>query len=318
MEPKQRVVTLLPSATEIVCALGFEAQLVGRSHECDFPESVRRLPACTAPKFDPAGSSAEIDRRVKDVAARVPSVYAVNAQVLRDLEPDLIVTQSQCEVCAVSLEEIERVVGESVGSRPRILSLGPETLADIWEDIQRSADALGEPRRGFDLVAALWSRVEDVARITKGFSERPKMACIEWIEPLMAAGNWMPELIGLAGGESVFGAVGGRSPRIEWQALREKDPEVVMIAPCGFSIPRSLEELDVLTRRPDWQALKAVRQGRVYVADGNQYFNRPGPRIVDSLEMLAEMLHPDAFSFGWEGRGYRRIGTKLGDGAAAP
>jgi iron complex transport system substrate-binding protein len=231
--------------------------------------------------------------------------------MLRDLEPDLIVTQSQCQVCAVSLEEVERVVGEFVASRPRILSLNPETLADIWEDIQRTADALGEPRHGFDLVAELWRRIDEVARVTKSLSERPKVACIEWIDPLMMAGNWMPELIELAGGKSLFGAVGGRSPRIEWQALRDKDPDVVMIAPCGFPIARSLEELNVLTALPGWSALRAVQQGRVYVADGNQYFNRPGPRIVDSLEILAEMLHPKSFAFGWEGHGYQRVRVDL-------
>jgi iron complex transport system substrate-binding protein len=308
MEPKRRVITLLPSATEIVCALGLEEWLVGRSHECDFPESVRRMPACTAPKFDAAGTSGEIDERVRDVVARELSVYEVDARMLRDLDPDLIITQSQCEVCAVSLEEVERVIGEFVGSRPCVLSLNPRTLADIWEDIQRCADALDEPQRGFDLVAELWRRVDEVRRATKTLADRPKVACVEWIEPLMAAGNWMPELIALAGGESLFGGPGSHSPRIEWQALIEQDPDVVMIAPCGFSIARSLEEIHLLSAHSGWSGLRAVREGRVYIADGNQYFNRPGPRIVDSLEILAEMLHPQSFSFGWQGRGFCRVG----------
>jgi iron complex transport system substrate-binding protein len=310
MQLAPRVVSLLPSATEIVCALGFEEALVGRSHECDYPESVRRLPACTAPKFDAVGSSREIDQSVREVAARALSVYAVDERLLRELKPDLIVTQSQCEVCAVSLDEVQRVVEEFAGTRPRILCLNPQTLADIWEDVQRTADALGEPQRGFDLVSALWSRVEQVAQLTRSRPARPRVACIEWIEPLMVAGNWMPELVALAGGENLFVEVGDRSPRIEWEALRDQNPDVVMIAPCGFSIARSLEELDVLTRHPYWRTLKAVREGRVYVADGNQYFNRPGPRIVDSLEMLAEMLHPQPVGRRWQDRAYRQVETK--------
>lgn len=302
-----RIVSLIASATEIVCALGFEGQLVGRSHECDYPDSVRRLPVCTEPKFDVTGPSAAIDRRVKDVLRDGLSVYRVHADVLRQLRPDVIVTQSHCEVCAVSQRDVEQAVCDWFDARPQVVSLAPNALADVWDDIRRVADALGAPERGELLVQDLRQRMAHIAGRVQSLPDRPTVACIEWIEPLMAAGNWVPELVELAGGVNLFGAAGRHSPWMTWEQLRERDPEVIVVLPCGFDIERTRQEMPALTRQPGWPDLRAVRQRRVFLADGNQFFNRPGPRLVESLEILAELLHPTTFRFGHEGGGWQRL-----------
>ena len=303
----QRIVSLLPSCTEIVCALGQTDQLVGRSHECDFPPVVKRLPVCTAPKLEVAASSREIDRQVKNLLQDALSVYRVDAEKLRALRPDLILTQSQCEVCAVSLKEVEDTVGCWLDRRPRIISLSPLSLADVWEDIRRVAEALGVPEQGKQMLKHLKNRCVDVIEKVCAVERRPSVACIEWIEPLMAAGNWVPDLVDLAGGEDLFGESGKHSPWLNWEAVREHDPEIIVVMPCGFDLARTRQELPALTRKADWSKLRAVEQGRVYLADGNQYFNRPGPRLVESLEILAEILHPKIFQFGHENRGWQRM-----------
>ena len=302
-----RIVSLIASATEIVAGLGFGESLVGRSHECDYPpELVAKLPVLTAPRFATDGSSAEIDRRVKDVLKDGLSVYRIDEGLLRALAPDVIVTQAQCEVCAVTLADVEAAVGGWVGHRVKIVSCEPNLLDDVWRDIAKVADALGAAVRGSTLVGRLKARIGTIAERAARLPVRPRVACIEWIDPLMAAGNWMPELVALAGGASLFGEAGKHSPWLSWEALAEADPDVVLVMPCGFDIARSRGELPALTRRMEWAVLKAVRAGRVFVADGNQYFNRPGPRLVESLEILAELLHPEAFRFGHAGRGWVR------------
>ncbi len=203
-----RIVTLIASATEIVCALGFEDQIVGRSHECDYPESVKRLPVCTEPKFDPDGTSYEIDQRVKAIVQEGLSVYRVDGEKLRELEPDVIVTQSHCEVCAVSLRDVERAVCAWLRGCPQLVSLAPNALADVWTSIEQVADALKVPERGAEVIRRLQARMRAIARRTRDFDHRPTVACIEWIDPLMAAGNWMPEMVEMAGGVNVFGVAG--------------------------------------------------------------------------------------------------------------
>jgi iron complex transport system substrate-binding protein len=305
-----RIVSLLPSATEIVCALGFEDQLVGRSHECDFPAPVVRLPALTEAKFNPEGTSAEIDQRVKKIVADALSVYRVDAARLRELRPDVIVTQSQCEVCAVSESDVEAAVAEWLGARPNrpmIVSLAPYTLDDVFADMQRVADALDASARGVELVASLRARLSAIAERARNAALRPGVATIEWIDPLMAAGNWMPTLVEMAGGSNLFGTAGEHSPWMKFDELAAKDPDVILISPCGFNMDRAAKDLAVLTKRPEWPRLKAVRNRRVFMADGNQYFNRPGPRIAESLEILAEIVHPELFRFGHEGSGWRRL-----------
>ena len=302
-----RIVSLLPSATEIVCALGFENQMVGRSHECDYPAPVARLPVLTEPKFNPEGSSAEVNQRVMTILADALAVYRVDAEKLRSLKPDVIVTQSQCDVCAVSMPEVEEAVAQWLGARPKIVSLAPYALADVFTDMQRVADGLDAPERGSELVSRLRERMAAIEARAKTASARPRIAIIEWIEPLMAAGNWMPELVAMAGGTNLFGEAGAHSPWMEFEELVAKDPDVIMVAPCGFNMERSAAELPALRKQAEWAKLRAVREGQVFLADGNQYFNRPGPRIVESLEILAEILHPELFRFGHEHTGWRRI-----------
>ncbi|HTU22820.1 MAG TPA: cobalamin-binding protein [Gemmataceae bacterium] len=302
-----RIVSLIASTTEIVCALGFEDQLVGRSHECDHPQSVKRLPVCTQPKFDPDGTSYQIDQRVKAIVQEGLSVYRVDGEKLRELEPDVIITQSHCEVCAVSLRDVERAVCTWLQTCPQLVSLTPNALADVWTSIERVAEALKAPERGAELIQQLQRRMRVIEQWTEATERFPTVAAIEWIEPLMAVGNWMPELIEMAGGVNLFGVAGAHSPWMTWEELCEADPDVLVVLPCGFDIERTRRDMPVLTSKPEWSQLRAVGTGRVFLADGNQYFNRPGPRLVESLEILAEILHPDVFAFGHEGTGWQRL-----------
>jgi len=302
---RPRIVSLIASATEIVCALGYQEHLVGRSHECDYPRGVAKLPVCTAPKVNPAQSSREIDRAVKNILADALSVYHVHVDRLEQLQPDVVITQSQCEVCAVSLHYVEQALCGWVESRPRVVSLEPSGLAGVWESIVQVAEALGDASQGRRLVALLRARMEAVAAQARGSNARPTVACIEWIEPLMAAGNWVPELVETAGGRNLFGEAGKHSPWMTWEELRGKDPDIIVVLPCGFDIPRSRQEMPVLAGKLGWAGLRSVRNGRVYLADGNQYFNRPGPRLAESLEILAEIFHPNTIRLGYEGSGWQ-------------
>jgi iron complex transport system substrate-binding protein len=296
-----RIVSLISSATEIICSLGLGDSLVGRSHECDFPEWVKSLPVCTEPKFDVTGSSADIDRRVKQTLRDSVSVYRVFPEMLNDLRPDVIVTQSQCDVCAVSLRDVEAALCHIVASRPKVVSLEPNSLADVWADIRRVADAADVRNRGEALVAEMQARMQAISERANHWGRKPTVACIEWIDPLMAAGNWMPELVEMAGGVNLFGEAGKHSPWMTWEDLLKRDPDVIVVMPCGFDLPRTKSELPALVNRLEWPSLRAVRTGRVFVCDGNSYFNRPGPRLVDALEMLAEAIVPGAFAFGHVG-----------------
>jgi len=287
-----------------VCALGQEAALVGRSHECDWPPSVRGLPAVSRPTFSTSGTSRAVDLALKDRLRRALSVYEVDAELLKRLRPDLIITQTQCEVCAVSPADVERAVCELTDRPARLLALEPNGLADVWVDIRRVAEALGASAAGDALVTRLGERVAAIERRAAGLPDRPRVAVVEWIEPLMAAGNWMPELVALAGGVNLFGEARRHSPWMTWEALRASDPDVILVSPCGFDLRRTAEEMGPLTSAAGWRDLRAVRAGRVYLADGNAYFHRPGPRLVESLEIVAETLHPGAFDFGHEGRGW--------------
>ena len=304
MSSTQRIVSLLPSSTEIICALGCSDRLVGRSHECDYPASVTSLPVCTEAKFEPDGTSYEIDQRVKAVLQEGVSIYRVHADLLDELAPDLLVTQSQCEVCAVSLADVESAACQLVRSQPEILSLTPNALKDIWRDIGSVAAALDVEEKGAALVGDLQARLDAVAERVRSIQRRPRIACIEWFEPLMAAGNWLPELVAIAGGENLFGIAGAHSPWVTWDALEDAQPDVIVLMPCGFDIGRSRRELPALTEKPAWKKLEAVREGRVYLTDGNQFFNRPGPRLVESAEILTQIMHREFSAFGHEGSGW--------------
>ncbi|MBM3540677.1 MAG: cobalamin-binding protein [Alphaproteobacteria bacterium] len=302
-----RIASLLATATEIVAALGFRDAMVARSHECDYPGDVRALPAVTETKIRLDAPSAAIDKDVKALIEHGLSVYKVDAHRLRALAPDVIVTQTQCEVCAVGPKDLLEALAHWTGRRPAVISLAPNALADVWADIRRVAAALGTPERGDRLVETLSQRMADIAARAAVLDHRPSVACIEWIDPLMAAGNWMPELVDMAGGRNLFGEAGKHSPWLTWEAIVAADPEVILVLPCGFDIPRTRAEMGPLLARPEWRDLKAAREGRVHLMDGNQFFNRPGPRLAESLEILAEILHPDAFRFGHEGRGWVRL-----------
>ena len=301
----KRIVSLIASSTEIVCALGFEGQMVGRSHECDFPASVASLPSLTEPKFNTEGASYEIDERVKAILQEALSVYRVHAEELEAVRPDVIITQTQCEVCAVSLKDVEEAVcGFTGGQAPRIVSLEPNGLGDVWEDIRKVARALDAEDRGEALVGRLRARMKEIAARSEMIADRPAVGCIEWIDPLMAAGNWVPTMVEMAGGTNLFGKENEHSSWMEWETLRDADPDAIVILPCGYDIEKTREEMPALTGKAGWDDLKAVRNGRVYLTDGNQYFNRPGPRLAESLEIFAEIFHPEVFDFGHEGTGW--------------
>ena len=300
-----RIVSLIASATEIVCALGFERELVGRSHECDYPSGVARLPACSTSKVRVEASSRAIDDQVWSTVRDGLSVYSVDPELLDRLAPTVIVTQTQCEVCAVSLKDVERAVCDLVRSRPSVVPLEPVGLADVWSDIRAVAAALGESARGDELVERLAGRLEALRGRTRALRPRPSIACIEWIDPLMIASNWVPELVACAGGVDPLGEAGKHSGCLDIDELAAADPDVIAVMPCGFGMERAAREMPALTARPEWRRLSAVRAGRVVVTDGNQYFNRPGPRLVESAEILAECLHPGRFDFGHRGRGWR-------------
>lgn len=302
-----RIVSLIASATEIIYELGLGRFLVGRSHECDFPAGVEALPCCTNPRFDCSGSSQDIDRMVKDSVANALSVYEVSDEVLQTLQPTHIVTQTQCEVCAVSLRDVERSVASRLASQPKIISLQPNSLADIWDDMRRVAGAVGmdaEPA-----IMRLQHRIQELQRMAAGDELKPRVACIEWLEPLMAAGNWVPELVELANATNLFGHAGMHSPWMTWPELVDSDPDVIIAMPCGFAIDRTVPEMHWLTQRSEYGNLRAVRNREVYVADGNRYFNRPGPRVVESLQILVEILHAEVSERSFESLGYVRFAS---------
>ena len=257
-----RVVSLLPSSTEIIHALGCGERIVGRSHECDYPAGIESLPPCTAPKFDPNGTSREIDERVKAVLQEAVSVYSVDTALLDELAPDLVVTQSQCELCAVSLADVQAAVRELVRSKPDVLSLEPNALEDVWHDVASVANALGVRERGEALLAELRERLGAIAGRARERGRKPRVACIEWYDPLMAAGNWVPELVEIAGGVDVLGVTGEHSAWLEWTVLEEAKPEVIALMPCGFDIARSRRELVAFTGRAGVGALRGRATGR--------------------------------------------------------
>lgn len=297
-----RIVSLIPSATEIVIQLGFGESLVGRSHACDFPPAVQTLPVCTAPRFDTEGNSREINDRVSELLHRGLSVYEVNVDMLQALRPTHILTQDQCDVCAASLTDVQKTVAQMIDSQPVVISLKPQILADLWEGLRQVAGALdvinGDAIAELT-IAQLQSRLQACLARVPAKLPQPTVACLEWTDPLMGAGNWIPELVSMAGGHPLFGYVGRHSPWLPWDDLSTADPDLITVMPCGYNLQQCRQAIDQLIQIPAWQNLTAVRNGRIFLLDGNQYFNRPGPRLVDSLEILAEILHPDACEFGY-------------------
>lgn len=314
-----RVASLLPSATEIVCALGLGDRLVLRSHECDHPEWVQRLPWATAPREEAPDSSVAIDKGIQRLIQEGLSIYRVHDDTLKRTAPQVILTQDQCRVCAVPFDTIQEAVNRLLDDSTRIVSLSPHDLESVMGEVLRVGEPLAVPERGRALVQQMRDAMSEIsARARRSVLRAGVVGCegppggamapapgaerradvrrrrvltIEWIDPLMVAGNWMPELIEMAGGESVLGVAGEHSPFVEWEEMRGLDPDLIVVMPCGFDLARTREEARALTGLPGWSDLRAVTEGRVALVDGHQYFNRPGPRLVDSLEILVEIFH---------------------------
>jgi iron complex transport system substrate-binding protein len=281
-----------------------EAHLVGRSHECDFPESVKHLPVCSSAKFISGSDSAEIDRQVKEILTDALSIYTIDRELIKQLNPDVIITQAQCEVCAVSLKEVEEALEGLLDKDCRVISLQPNSLSDVYNDIRNVADILGATAQSENLLEEAEERIDIIRHKLKFITEKSKVACIEWLSPLMIAGNWTPELVQIAGGDPILAVNGKHSPFVDFGDILREDPDIIVVMPCGFSIPRTLQEINLLLDLPGWKDLKAVQNNRIYIADGNQYFNRSGPRLTDSIEILSEIINPKQFVFGYEGNGW--------------
>ena len=285
---KKRIISLLPSSTEILCRLGLREKLIGVSHECDYPHSVRGLPILTKAKFDTRGNGSQIDKRVQVLLKKNQSVYEINVNLLKKLSPDLIVTQSQCELCAVSLKDVRKATTDMDTD---ILSLQPNTLSDVWQDFDKVAESTGASNSLKTLKLEIKKRLETISNKVKRLPKQPTVLCIEWIEPIMLGGNWIPELVNLAGGVNLISCAGEHSRIFKWEDVLRTDPDFIIIMPCGFNLKRSLSEIDYLKRQINWNELKAVKAKQVVIVDGNQYFNRPGPRLLDSIEILQEVFN---------------------------
>lgn len=289
-----RIVSLIASATEILNGLGYFDRLVGVSHECDYPAGVHDLPRLSRPKVDPQASSADIDVGVRELVRDGLSVYAVDVEELQRLAPDVIVTQDHCEVCAVSLADVEDALCAIDLPDTRVVSLHPRDMDDVRTDFRKVAGALGDPEAGERLVAEMDGRIAAVASSSARL-ERPRVALIEWLAPPMVAGGWMPDLTRVAGGEPIIVTDSKHFETVDWQRLADEDPDAVVVVPCGFGVDRTMKELNDAEIRAGLMQIRAVREGNLRVLDGNAYFNRPGPRLADSTELLAAALHPQRF-----------------------
>ena len=299
-----RIVSLLPSATEIIDCLGLTSALVGRSHECDYPPEVQNLPICTTAQLNSNNQSAEIDRDVRLLLQQALSIYQVEIDTLEQLKPTHIVTQDQCDVCAVNFAEVTKAVAQLTQSSPQIISLQPNLLDEVWQDIIKVGKVLGVDSQS--AISGLKKRINNISERLQ-LNKIPTVVAIEWIEPLMTAGNWIPELIEIAGGESLLSSKGKHSPYISWDELIAANPDLIIIMPCGFDLARTAQEAETLKTNSQWRELKAVQNQQVYLVDGNAYFNRPGPRLVDSTEILASILHPQLFDLNYQNNGWRKF-----------
>lgn len=290
-----RIVSLLPAATEIVAALGFVDSLVGVSHECNHPAEVNGRPRVTRCEvYGKDLPSAEVDRWVSGALSSNGTLYTIDEPLLRSLAPDVIITQQLCDVCAIDYRTIS-AIAHALPGKPQLLSLSPSSFADVLDDIRRVAAALGAPGRGAALVESLERRVEAVHARASRAGSRPRCVQLEWIDPLYCSGHWSPELVEIAGGVDPLGLKGKPSVRTAWEKLVAARPDILVLACCGYEIERTLADLHILQSRPEWDSLPAVRDNRVHAVNGCAYFSRPGPRLVDSLEIMAEIIHPEIF-----------------------
>lgn len=307
MTEPARIVSMLASGTELVCALGLGEKLVGRSHECDFPDWVRRLPEVSRPTFDISGSSREIDEAVRQRLRAGLPLYQVDDARLLELAPDVLITQTHCEVCAVSPADLVHRLPATLSRKP-VVALSGSTLADILNGFVEVARVLGHESRGSELVAALSRKLSAVQQGVRELP-RPRVACVEWLDPPFAMGNWGPELVEIAGGDNLLGEPGTHSTTTSWNAVKAADPDVLILAPCGFGLERALQEWPLV--HSALGELRAVKEGRAYVCDGNLYFNRSSPSLFDTPRILAELLHPNHFEPSYEGKAWKRVGEAI-------
>ena len=286
-----RIVTLLPSATEIVCGLGLRERLVGVTHECDYPTNVHNLPRVTRSAIDINASSQDIDAAVREHLQTNKALYTIDVTLLASLRPDLLVTQALCDVCAVSESDVLEALSELPGE-PELINLEPMTLAEVFETIILVGSAAGCSEIAKIYVRSLSGRVDEVRQAAAEIRQKPRVGFLEWVDPLFNGGHWTPELIEYAGGIDCFGSKHQPSRRIDHPTISDADPDVLILALCGFDETRARQELEVFKQQLDFRALRAAKSGRVYVLDGNSYFSRPGPRLVDALELLFKLLHP--------------------------
>jgi iron complex transport system substrate-binding protein len=286
-----RIVSLLPSATEMICVLGLERQLIGVTHECDYPAFVRELPKVTRTLIPSDAPSAEIDRLVRERLRTEKALYTLDLPTLEALQPDLIVTQALCDVCAVAEREVQEAASKLPGN-PRVLNLEPQSLPEVFAALRQVAEAADVKRKANDVIAQLEARVAAVAVRSATLQRHPRVALLEWLDPPFSCGHWNPELVRLAGGVEGLGQAGQPSRTLPWQEIIAWQPEIVFIACCGFGVERTLDDVPALQSIAGWLDLPAVRCGQVYVTDGSAHFNRPGPRLVDSLEILAHAVDP--------------------------
>ena len=302
---KKKIVTLIPSATEIVAFLGEKEFIVGRSHECDYPKDLNEITKLTSPKINVDGTSEQIHEQINIILEKSLSVYKVDVEKLKKLNPDFIITQAHCEVCAVSFSEVESIAKEHLGNNVKIISLQPNTLNEVFDDIRRVANDLEIVNdNNSQLIKNLETRLKNIKNKAAKY-DKPKIACIEWISPLMAAGNWIPEMVLISGGEDVFGKKGKDSHWIKFDEIKKHNPDIIIFIPCGFDLKKTNDEVkNLLKLDTRWHDLKAFKDKKLFITDGNQYFNRPGPRLVESLEIFAEIIHPELFNFEHQNKGW--------------
>ncbi len=302
-----RIVSLLPSATEIVAALGLTERLVGRSHACDYPAEIVHVPSMTRPRVDPARPSRGLHRNVRKLVEKALSVFEVDAERLRAARPDVILTQHQCATCAVTEKDLEAALAELTGAAPRIVSLAPTTLKQVWATFGVVGETLDIRWAGRELAERARERVEVIAERVPALKDRPTIACVEWLDPPMIASYWVPEVVAAAGGRPVLATAGEHAAPTTLGKIAEAGADALMLMPCGFDLQRTVAEGRAFMARPSMAKTRAARAGKVWALDGNAYFNRPGPRLVTSVEILTEILHPGLFNAGYQGSGWEKL-----------
>jgi iron complex transport system substrate-binding protein len=306
MTTTQRIVSFLPSATEMVCALGLGEQLVAITHECDYPPEISGKPIVVRNALPiETMSQSEVDKAVSDRIRDGQSLYQIDEELLRELAPDLILTQDLCQVCAPSGNEVSQVL-KSLPRKPEILWMTPKSIGEIFQNVRDLGQATGRGEAANALIEKANAKLEAIRAATANLERRPRVFCLEWIDPLYCSGHWVPEMVELAGGVDELGHKGSDSVRIPWEDVIKWAPEVLVVMPCGFNLTRVVELSPQLVNSPHWFDIPAVRNNEIYAVDANSYFARPGPRIVEGTELLAHLIHPEAFAWN-HADGFRRL-----------